>query len=189
MDIFYLIFIPFMAIATATIAFVYHFTVVRQKHKGSHCTSMTRGTVIRYTRARYNGIHLPIVAYQVQGQDYQVKGPDFSSYRETSIATPFHSAETEFNTNLRDREHLPQTLLLSSRRNSIIFRTRSPLLALYPIGAGDVQVYYNPDHPEEAFIQRYCPPAKWLEVLLKVSFVISVLILLGLLTGFFMSTF
>lgn len=155
-----------------------YFLVFQRFRKDSDCTEKVTGEVVEYSFVQYNGINLPVVAYEVAGQTYRVVGPKFKGSIRTTVSIPFVSPNSQVNTPGLNREELPQILRLSTVQNSFLSITKSPLLDLFPVGS-TVTVYYNPHHPTHAYVERPLePPAKWLAFLmwfLMVSFVVAAL--------------
>ena len=133
---------------------VFYYFGLRKRNKEERCVSHTIGTVIRYSSINYGGINLPLVSYQVNGKDYRITGPKFRSSWVRTTSVPTGNAESVIETNLTTREELPDVLRATFKQNSFISVHRSPLEALYPVGS-EVDVYYNPRKPKEAFVQRY----------------------------------
>ena len=140
--------------AFAIVCWVVSYFTGRKGSKKDRCISHTKGKVIRYSSINYGGVHLPLVSYNVNGKEYRITGPKFKGSRVSMITTPTGNVETEYETNLTTREELPDVLIVRMRRNSFVSMQYSPLHALYPVGS-DVDVYYNPEKPKEAFVQRY----------------------------------
>ena len=154
-----------------------YFFVIRNMNKPNRCVSRTNGKVIRYSSINYSGIHIPLVSYQVDGKEYRIAGPKFKGSMVKTSSTPFEDTETEMETNLTTREELPDFLIVRARQNSFLSMTYSPLLALYPIGS-DVDVYYNPKKPKDAFVQRH---EGYNKVLLILFVSLGILLTLGAL--------
>lgn len=127
---------------------------VRSMQKKGRCSMMTRGTVIRYSTAEYNGIHLPVVRYVVNGREYTVVGPKFKASVTKSSQTPWNPVMAEQQTNIRSNEPLPDVLKISRKSNSFGSIQVSPLMERYPIGA-PAYVYYDPNKPKVAYVERY----------------------------------
>ena len=81
-------------------------------------------------------------------------GPKFLSVVTTSVSTPFQNPKARYETNLTSREELPRKLRIKVYRNSLASVEVSPLAKLYPLGSL-VDVWYTPDKPKEAFVQRF----------------------------------
>lgn len=169
MPILALFFIVILTAFLVAIGIVYNQLILKKEKQADRCTAITHGEVLRYTMARYNEIGLPLVLYTVNGRQYTIKGPDFARTVTKTFTAPWNSTTTEIQSNLTDREHLPPVLRLSRRQNSLASVTYSPLMELYPIGAKDVQVCYNPQNPAEAFVERFCSPSPWMKRLLLAS--------------------
>lgn len=118
------------------------------------CHMRVTGRVARWSAVRYGGFHIPLVEYTVAGRIYKVAGPKFLSVVTTSVSTPFQNPKAQYETNLTSREELPRKLRIKVYRNSLASVEVSPLAKLYPLGS-PVDVWYNPDKPKEAFVQRF----------------------------------
>lgn len=138
--------------------------IFRKKGKGRRCSVHTTGTVIRYSTIQYGGESLPVAEYTAGGRRYEVTGPKFRGYIRTTAFTPAGSVAADTDSNLTTREELPLTLKVKTRRNSFGSVYVSPLARLYPVGSS-VDIYYNPDRPKEAFVQRFEGVYMWLGVL------------------------
>lgn len=143
----------------------FYLLVVRKMRKGNRCTVHTVGRVVGASKVRYNGLTLPLLEYQVNGKVYRVAGPKFRSGSVMQINTPWESSKAEIETNLTTRENLPLHLNVKIRKNSFVNIENSPLFQLYPVGS-EADIFYNPEKPKEAFVQRYEGVSRWLRVLL-----------------------
>lgn len=138
---------------------------IRKWKKGKRCSNHTIGIVRGASTVQYAGVRIPVVEYRVGGRTYKVSGPKFRSGSFVSVTTPFASPNAQMETNLTTRENLPLHLNIRMKKNSFVNVEQSPLFRLYPIGS-EVDVFYNPAKPKEAFVQRYEGVAMWLPVLL-----------------------
>ena len=123
----------------------------------SRCTARIRGTVIRYTRAYYggedSGVHLPVVSYAVDGEEYTVTGPKYKAYVTHTRRSPLTENRMEF-------EEKGQVFRVYNYINSVAGRYYNPMEELYPLHS-QLEVYYDPDHPKCAYVLRYCNN-KWI---------------------------
>lgn len=152
----------------------------RKKKLPEKCSAHAEGRVIRYSSVSYGGIHIPLVEYTVGGQKYKIAGPRFSGAVVTKTSTPFHSPIAQIETNITSREELPKKLRVKIRVNSLVGGYRSPLHQIFPVGS-TVDVYYNPQNPKQAFVQRFegvNKPVVGLFAVFAVIFTISFLIFL-----------
>ena len=161
---------------------VFYYFGQRKRNKRERCVSHTVGTVIRYSSINYGGINLPLVSYQVNGKDYRIIGPKFRSSWVRTISVPTGNVETMIETNLTTREELPDVLKATSKQNSFISVYRSPLESLYPVGS-NVDVYYNPGKPKEAFVQRYEGHSKVLYIITLCNAIILSIAAIYILIG------
>lgn len=135
----------------------------RSMCKEKRCTEYTTGTVVRYSAVRYNGVSLPVVEYTADGQIYKVVGPRFKAGVVIHTTVPWAGCEVRQTDNLTTREELPDVLVRKQRRssfgNSRAEITKTSLPELYPVGS-QADVYYDPNKPKRAYVQRYvAPPA------------------------------
>lgn len=139
------------------------------------CTEKVQGKVVGYGPVANVNIHLPKVEYEVDGKTYTIDGPRFSNV--VTNVKLFANGQSEMITNLTTRENLPNVLKMQVNKNSILGVFESPLKDLYPVGS-EAPVYYNPNNPSEAYVQRYINQAPKLQqyILLPVA---SILVLLG----------
>lgn len=131
-----------------------YFMGIRNISKEKRCSEKTVGKVIRYSIIYYNDVRLPVVEYFVGEHKYTVVGPKFKGIIKKFVHNPFNGKKREMSNNLTTRENLPDVLRVSCYNNSVYNYEVSPLVPLYPIGS-EVVVYYNPNKPKDAFVQRY----------------------------------
>lgn len=150
-NLFFGIYVGLFAIASWI---CFYFLGIKKLFKENRCTCHTIGKIIRYSNVNYNGIHLPLVVYYVNNKQYNVIGPRFKSTIVTRISNPFSKINSKIESNLTDRQNLPKALKVKIYKNSLFSTTESPLTKIYPINS-EVDVYYNPNKPKEAFVERY----------------------------------
>lgn len=126
----------------------------RSMTKGKKCSMRTNGTVIRYSAMQYNGFSLPVVQYNADGKDYTVVGPHFKAGVTKTASMPWNPVVAEQESNIREDEPLPDVLKVTRKSNSFVNVTYSPLMERYPVGAS-VDVYYDPNKPKRAYVERY----------------------------------
>lgn len=139
------------AVATFIIAYALGWRSIRKEQR---CSAVTHGVVIRYSMTEYNGIHLPVVRYIVNGREYTVVGPKFKASVTKSSRTPWNPVIAEQQTNIRPNEPLPDVIKINRKSNSFASVGFSPLMNRYPIGA-PAYVYYDPRKPKVAYVERY----------------------------------
>lgn len=136
------------------IAFKVYYKYLLQESK---CIKKTSGEVIAYTKISRgpegSGIHLPIVSYEVSSQQFKVVGPEFKAFKTYS-----HSSTIETNT-IKSCYEKDQVLYIDCSINSHFGLIKNPLVEYYPIGTR-LDVFYAPDKPKLAYVQRYCN-RKW----------------------------
>ncbi len=158
LNIFWALYVFAFAIALYLVAYFFGW---KKMHKKERCTEKTTGKVVRYSYAEYNGIRLPVAAYEVDGVQYKVTGPHFKAGVNMYASIPFADVETAQTSNLTSEENLPDVIVTKQIRNSRASITRSPMYDLFPVGK-EVDVYYNPKKPKEAYVIRYAAPYKFL---------------------------
>ena len=144
------------------------FLFLRKIGREERCTHHTIGEVIGFSAINYAGIHIPKVKYTVNGKTYKIAGPKFRSGSMSAKYTPNGPVPTEVKTNITTRENLPLNLQIKIRGNSFTSSWQSPLSVLYPVGSA-VDVYYNPNKPKDAYVQRFEGVSSWLAWLLGIA--------------------
>lgn len=165
------ILIPLLwAIAMFLLAYLYGWRGMR---KTKRCTAKTTGRVVRFSLISYNGYSLPVVRYAVDGKPYKVVGPNFKAGIKKYVSAPFNDVVSEVTSNIDDAENLPDVLVTKVVKNSNVSVTMTPLFELFPVGK-EVDVYYNPKKPKDAYVIRYAAPYKflsfWLPLILGIIF-------------------
>ncbi len=149
----------------------YKYLVMEKK-----CTDKTKGIIKKYTLAsrggENSGVHLPIVFYNVNGQDYKVVGPEYKSYITINKNVPF--SKNEMNYNIND-----QVLKINRTSNSFVTIYKNPIQELYPINS-EIDVYYDPKNPKLSYVLRYCNK-KWMFWLMFISGLIILIIDIAIL--------
>lgn len=112
------------------------------------CTSKTEGTIKKYTIANYNGIHLPVVYYEVSGKEYKVKGPEYKWIITKTKSTPFSKNKMEY-------QEKNQNLIIDRSVNSNFQIYKNPVQQLYPINS-KIDVFYDPNNPKLSYVLKYC---------------------------------
>lgn len=112
----------------------------RDKKKLVNCTSKTSGEVYGY-EARGNGLFYPLVEFEVDGTSYKGK----LVYRGIIVKAATFYGEAE---------------VIGDKFAPTLRVKRNPRLSFNPlekeIPRGSVlDVYYNPENPEENYVQRY----------------------------------
>ena len=125
----------------------------------------TIGEVDRYS-GNQMGMDLPIVQYKVGDTIYEAIGPKFRGI----IMSYGSKDKPNKRTNLTTRENLPEYL---ETYNYDPYAS-SPLYDLYNIG-DIVDVYYDPNDPSKAYVQRFLRPSEWLHILLIISIIVLIL--------------
>ncbi|XTB39337.1 DUF3592 domain-containing protein [Streptococcus sanguinis] len=105
----------------------------REMNIQKKCTSKIEGIVVDYDSCNEMAIPLPIVEYLVNGETYRKKF-EYAYYIETS--------RKKEQKDVFDRKYI-----LSAGKNL-------QLREIFPKGSA-MTVYYNPEKPEKAFVERY----------------------------------
>lgn len=105
----------------------------REKNIQKKCTSKISGQVVDYDSCNELAIPLPIVEYLVNGETYRKKF-EYAYY----VENPRKKEEKD----VFDRKYI-----LSAGKNL-------QLREIFPKGSV-MMVYYNPEKPEKAFVERY----------------------------------
>ena len=154
---------------------VYYKYLVQEKK----CTEETVGRVVRYTwttrGGEDSGVCLPGVAYNVDGKEYRVTGPEYRGYRIQVKKTPL--SENSCTSYEKD-----QILYITRTVNSMIGFYKNSMQELYPIHTRLV-VFYCPEKPGLAYVLRYCDRkwAFWLTFLAGLSILVILILMLLLL--------
>ncbi|MDY5271307.1 DUF3592 domain-containing protein [Tractidigestivibacter sp.] len=113
-------------------------------------TARVTGTVVGGGHVSYGNNHVPRCAYEVGGRRYEVDGPLFESG--TNLPG--------MRCNCTSRESLPSKFRGPSIAEPLLdvadadsWYRRSALYPLYPVGS-EVDVYYDPADPSDAYVQR-----------------------------------
>lgn len=154
---------------------ILYFRFWKQLSYPKRCTGFVQGKVVGYGPVANVKIHLPKVEYEVDGKTYTIYGPRFSGV--VTDVQLFAGGQKEMVTNLTTRENLPSVLKIQVNKNSILGIFESPLKDLYPIES-NVPIYYNPNNPSQAYVQRYINQAPKFQqfILLPVA---TILVILG----------
>lgn len=112
---------------------ILYFFYKRAKAIKENCTSKVTGIVVDYDNRNEFVISLPVVEYLVNGNKYRKKF-EYAVYVETS-------AKKE------QKDVFDRKYILSAGKNL-------NLREIFPKGS-DMTVYYNPEKPEKAFVERY----------------------------------
>lgn len=154
--------------------------VIKHVGKAERCTTHTTGMIIRYSSVNYAGVHIPLVEYLVNEKRYKIAGPKFTGCVVKRVSTPFNSAKAVNKSNLTTREELPKTLRVTIYKNSVASVEYTALSDLYPVHS-QVDVYYNPDKPRDAFVQRDEGISKVLAIVFGTFSIVFLLVMLGCL--------
>lgn len=147
---------------------VLHLLAFTTGHKylimGRRCSCSTNGAVIGYSIASCGGedstVHLPVVRYTVEGQEYRVVGPRYRYYITHTIRTPF--AENTCHCHEENGVlHIERSL------HSFLGISKTPLAEQYPLGTV-LPVWFDPQKPKRSYVLR-CPQNRWIFWLMFLS--------------------
>ena len=161
----------YILLFSVTMFIVWYFVYLKRKNKEKRCSEKTIGKIIRYSTASYNNVHLPVVEYYVNDKRYTVVGPKFKLITQKKISNFLSNKESIINSNLTNKEKLPNSLKYKTYSNGIINIKKIPLYDLYPIN-GYATVYYNPLKPKESYVERYIRPSKILNLILLLGIIL-----------------
>lgn len=172
-NLFWGLYVLAFALACYIVAYALGYRSIK---KGKRCSVKTHGTVIRYSAVRYNGVSLPVVRYFVDGKEYTVVGPHFKAGVKKNFSAPWHDVAAEQESNISENDPLPDVIQMSQKTNSFVNVCTSPLMARYPIGAS-ADVYYDPQKPNRAYVERYAGTMLFFSFWLPLVFAICLTVL------------
>ena len=164
LKIFFGIFLFAFGVVLLFLAFKLYYKYLIQEKR---CTSKVKGIVERYTSAtrggEQSGVRLPVVHYSVNGKDYKVKGPEYKSYRTLTVQTMRLTVgdgldglkELAKESTMEFYEDEKQRLVVKYNTGIPVSIKENPLAELYPIGS-ELDVFYDSNNPELAYVLRYC---------------------------------
>lgn len=152
------LFVPGL-LAMVFLIVMYVFGIRRMWGDQKACTERVVGTVLGPSNIHYVGHHVPLCRYEAEGQAFEVAGPLFEWGSTGGLVRK---------SNLTDREHLPRRLVapmitwtgedgdagpgFAAWSNEDLYAV-SALAELYPAGS-DVDIWYEPGNPGNAYVQR-----------------------------------
>ena len=142
----------------------------RPAYRKAHITAQTTGTVVGPSHITSNDIPVPLVEYEVGGAKYKTAGPRFSA----STVKTLTVGDLDLlgsKTNLTEEGELPTVVHMTTDSDA----TEEVLAARYPAGK-QVPVFYDPDCPKRAYVERDAPFPQRLGVTLMI---VSGIIALG----------
>ena len=132
----------------------------REKNIQKKCTSKISGIVVDYDNRNEMVIPLPVVEYIVNGTTYRKKF-EYAYY----VETPRKKEQKD----VFDRKYI-----LSAGKNL-------QLREIFPKGSA-MMVYYNPEKPEKAFVERYVGLGRIFKLLILI-FSITGFVLIAIVLG------
>ncbi len=143
------------------------------------CTAKTKGVVKKYTLGtrggEHGGVHLPIVSYNVDGNEYRVTGPEYKGYVIITKKSPGNENQEAY-------KEENQILTINRSANSFVEMRGHLMEHIYPVGK-ELDVFYNPKKPKMAYVLRYCNKkwGFWLMFLSGIAIIIINLLIICML--------
>ena len=150
-NVFWAVYLLVFAVGSFIVAYTAGWKSIFKKKR---CTQMTTGKVIRNAFVGQGNIDLPLVEYYVADKRYKKRGPTFKAYVIVSKSGPFHNPVAEASSNVRPEGELPDVLKVKTIGNSMVSIGPNLFRERYKVGT-EVPVYYNPDKPRDAYVERY----------------------------------
>lgn len=157
-------------------AITYYFGFYRPKYRRQHITHHTVGRVVGMSELISCDVRVPLVEYEVGGNRYTVRGPRFSG--RSSFPTA-NSPMGPNGSNIPLQGPLPQVVVCSGSNG---IRATRDMAARYPAGR-TVDVFYDPDKPKCAFVEREATLPGWAGALLLGSVILVTLIGIGFIAA------
>lgn len=123
----------FVAIIMCLIAFIIKRNSVKKR---KNCSSQTCGIVVGHSMANRNGVHPPIVEYEINGNKYK------KNYS-VGLVVKQYGPLTKGQVSSINEDKI--SINMNQYFQSDIMRSQ------FPIGSS-IPVYYNPERPEQAFV-------------------------------------
>lgn len=139
---------------------LYWLGVKRPEYRKTHFTAETEGIVERMSNIYSCDIQVPLVKYTVDGTDYKVVGPRFSG----STVLTVNAAGAQLlksDSNITPDGALPLVVKMKGSAAA----AQAAMKERYPAGT-KVCVFYDPDNPKKAFVERDAPISKTLTYIL-----------------------
>lgn len=167
-----LIFGIFLAIWSVVLFFIAFRFFYRYTQEQKRCTVKTEGEVVGYEGfSRNNGISLPILKFEVNGQEYKTVGPRYKSFKTVKIRKPSLKTGQEYTADI-----FSQTFSHKITGSGMV--VRNPMQELFPVGS-TLPIFYDPENPKLSYVLRYCEQA-WLFWMTITFAIITVIINIGL---------
>lgn len=150
--VFFGIFLSLWTIGTFFIAFKFFYRYLQEE---KYCTSETVGTVRSYEWiSRGKGVHLPIVSFVVNGEEYKTVGPRYKWFKTVKIKKTLHiNTKQEYK-----MDPYEQTFKQKITGSGMVLK--NPMQELFPIGS-TLPIFYDPNNPKLSYVLRYCDQ-KWI---------------------------
>lgn len=132
----------------------------RPEYRRTHFTGHTIGTVERMSNITSNDIRVPLVSYTVDGQTYKVAGPRFAG-RTDVFAEVAGRQLLSSSSNITADGELPLVVKTKGGTSS----AQAAMKERYPVGK-NVDVFYDPNKPKHAFVERDAPLSKTISIIL-----------------------
>lgn len=152
--------ISIIILAIITIDITYHFAVKCPRYRSEHFKCETLGTVERLSNIVSGNVRVPLVTYSVADKKYKIAGPRFSGYVNKYVSVGAMRIG-ESTSNIPLTGELPAIIHTTRDR----FAAQAAINARYPVGK-QVPVFYDPDCPKHAFVERDAPLPKFASAIL-----------------------
>ena len=106
------------------------------------CRQITKGRVIKYTLSGNNGVHFPIVEYNVDNAKYTQR---LKYGWIVNKSSSFNDINTKAEGNVND-----DNLVIKSNTHI----SGNALKEYFPVGT-ELEVFYNPQNPKKSFVMRF----------------------------------
>ncbi|MDO5302199.1 MAG: DUF3592 domain-containing protein [Tissierellia bacterium] len=130
----------------------------RSALKGERCSARTVGVVLGPSLWSYEDSWIPLVEYVVDGRAYRVAGPKDSFHVSRSVGRAFSGGDGSGGS-------VQERLSFDPAAGSFSWGKGDSLLKRYPVGS-EVEVFYNPRHPQESYVISLVPPPRWIGIAL-----------------------
>ncbi|MBR3446944.1 MAG: DUF3592 domain-containing protein [Oscillospiraceae bacterium] len=169
-----------LPVAVGLTALMYWLCFYRPAYRAEHYTAETTGTVEKISGFTSCDIRVPMVRYSVGEMEYTAYGPNFSGSK--YISAEVGSIQLAgYSCNITPDGELP--LIVEIRGSKAA--AQEAMNARYPEGK-TVPVFYDPDSPKDAFVERDAPIPRTVGIMLVtipsvMTAACIILILIGIL--------
>ena len=131
----------------------------RPEHRKKNFTEQAHGTVERMSNIYSADIRVPLVRYDVNGTEYKIAGPRFAG--RTIMIKEIGGEQAQGSSNITQEGELP--LVVHAKGD--LSAAQKAMEERYPAGS-TVTVFYDPNNPKKAFVERDAPISKRLTVIM-----------------------